>query len=67
MSASHDNQDLLFFDDFTSTRLDRSKWNVEITGGIVNDEQQVYVSRKNVKQTMASHLYRKYQTKISTA
>jgi beta-glucanase (GH16 family) len=35
--------DILFFDDFTSTGLDRSKWNVEITGPVYNDEQQAYV------------------------
>ena len=43
MPTSHENQDLLFFDDFTSTRLDRSKWNVETTGSIVNHEQQAYI------------------------
>jgi beta-glucanase (GH16 family) len=34
---------LLFYDDFRSGALDRSKWNVRITGGIVNNEQQAYV------------------------
>lgn len=33
----------LFFDDFSSGELDRSKWNVRITGDIYNDEQQAYV------------------------
>lgn len=33
----------LFFDDFTSPELDRSKWNVEVTGQITNNEQQAYV------------------------
>ena len=38
-SRSH----VLFFDDFSSGELDRSKWNVRITGNIYNDEQQAYV------------------------
>ncbi len=40
---SLESQDTVFFDDFTSGQLDRSKWNVEITGRHVNDEQQAYV------------------------
>ncbi|MDN3547212.1 glycoside hydrolase family 16 protein [Mucilaginibacter aquaedulcis] len=35
--------DTLFFEDFNEQTLDRSKWNVEITGNTVNDEQQAYV------------------------
>jgi beta-glucanase (GH16 family) len=35
--------DIVFFDDFTSKDLDRSKWNVEITGPVYNNEQQAYV------------------------
>ncbi len=34
---------VIFFDDFTSHTLDRSKWNVIITGFTVNNEQQAYV------------------------
>jgi beta-glucanase (GH16 family) len=34
---------IIFFDDFTFRELDRSKWNVEITGNIVNNEQQAYI------------------------
>ena len=34
---------LVFFDDFSSGQLDRSKWNVRTTGRIVNNEQQAYV------------------------
>ncbi|GAA0525362.1 glycosyl hydrolase family 16 [Saccharopolyspora subtropica] len=36
----------IFFDDFSGTELDRSKWTVEVTGenfGTVNQEQQAYV------------------------
>ncbi len=33
----------LFFDDFSARELDRSKWNVIVTGQTVNDEQQAYV------------------------
>ncbi len=33
----------LFFDDFSGPTLDRTKWNVRVTGETVNDEQQAYV------------------------
>jgi beta-glucanase (GH16 family) len=33
----------IFFDDFDSDQLDREKWNVEITGQTVNNEQQAYI------------------------
>ncbi|HQV68965.1 MAG TPA: glycoside hydrolase family 16 protein [Thermoflexales bacterium] len=33
----------LFFDDFAAPELDRSRWNVEVTGHVVNNEQQAYV------------------------
>ena len=35
--------DTLFFDDFSGADLDRSKWNVIVTGFTVNNEQQAYV------------------------
>lgn len=34
---------VLFYEDFGSTELDRSKWNVRITGPVYNDELQAYV------------------------
>src|SRR5260221_10854442 len=34
---------VVFFDDFSGTRLDRSKWNAEVTGMHVNNELQAYV------------------------
>jgi beta-glucanase (GH16 family) len=34
---------VLFFDDFSGSQLDRSKWNVIVTGRTVNNEQQAYV------------------------
>ncbi|HVU57151.1 MAG TPA: glycoside hydrolase family 16 protein, partial [Puia sp.] len=34
---------VLFYDDFSGSKLDRNKWNVEITGFTTNDEQQAYV------------------------
>jgi beta-glucanase (GH16 family) len=40
--------DTLFFDDFNAKTLDRSKWNVEITGNTVNDEQQAYVDSDKI-------------------
>ncbi|MFA6246462.1 MAG: glycoside hydrolase family 16 protein [Mucilaginibacter sp.] len=41
--AQQTKKDTVFFDDFKSKTLDRSKWNVEVTGQTVNDEQQAYV------------------------
>ena len=35
--------DTVFFEDFNGKALDRTKWNVEVTGNTVNDEQQAYV------------------------
>src|ERR1700712_5534436 len=35
--------DTIFFENFNQKSLDRSKWNVEITGNTVNQEQQAYV------------------------
>jgi beta-glucanase (GH16 family) len=40
--------DTVFFEDFNGPTLDRSKWNVEITGNTVNDEQQAYVDSTSV-------------------
>jgi beta-glucanase (GH16 family) len=35
--------DTVFFEDFNEQTLNRGKWNVEVTGNTVNDEQQAYV------------------------
>jgi beta-glucanase (GH16 family) len=35
--------DVVFFEDFTTTSLDRSRWTVRTTGPTYNDEQQAYV------------------------
>ncbi len=35
--------DTVFFEDFNEQTLDRAKWNVEVTGNTVNDEQEAYV------------------------
>jgi len=40
--------DTVFFDDFNGPALDRSKWNVEVTGTTNNDEQQAYVDSSSV-------------------
>jgi beta-glucanase (GH16 family) len=37
------NSEIVFFDDFNSGQLDRSKWNVRVTGKTVNQEQQAYI------------------------
>lgn len=36
-------KEVIFFDDFAGDSLDRTKWNVRVTGGTVNNEQQAYV------------------------
>ena len=41
------NPELLFFDDFADQQLDRSKWNVIVTGRTVNNEQQAYVDSRD--------------------
>lgn len=40
----------VFFDDFSGSELDRSHWNVVVTGMHVNDEQQAYVDSPEVLQ-----------------
>ncbi len=47
--------EIVFFDDFTSDGLDRSKWNVEITGPVYNDEQQAYIDSAETIYTENSH------------
>ncbi|MBV9986071.1 MAG: glycoside hydrolase family 16 protein [Chitinophagaceae bacterium] len=42
MSGTNEGQ-VVFFDDFSGQTLDRSKWNVIVTGFHVNNEQQAYV------------------------
>jgi beta-glucanase (GH16 family) len=39
-------EETVFFDDFSGPELDRSKWNVLVTGTVVNNEQQAYVDSK---------------------
>jgi beta-glucanase (GH16 family) len=41
--AQQTKKDTVFFEDFNVKTLDRSKWNVEVTGHTVNDEQQAYI------------------------
>jgi beta-glucanase (GH16 family) len=36
-------REVLFYDDFAGPALDRSRWNVVVTGRTVNNEQQAYV------------------------
>jgi beta-glucanase (GH16 family) len=38
---------VVFFDDFSGAGLDRTKWNVIVTGFHVNNEQQAYVDSTN--------------------
>jgi beta-glucanase (GH16 family) len=41
--AQQTKKDTLFFEDFNANALNRSKWNAEVTGRTVNDEQQAYI------------------------
>ncbi|RFZ82185.1 glycoside hydrolase family 16 protein [Mucilaginibacter terrenus] len=41
--AQQSRQDTIYFEDFNKSTLDRNKWNVEVTGHTVNDEQQAYI------------------------
>jgi beta-glucanase (GH16 family) len=43
MISSNARSQTVFFDDFSGAKLDRTKWNVEITGHTNNKEQQAYV------------------------
>jgi hypothetical protein len=43
VKPSRSDANILFFDDFSYPELDRSRWNVRITGPIHNDELQAYV------------------------
>jgi beta-glucanase (GH16 family) len=38
----------VFFDEFSASELDRTQWNVIVTGRTVNDEQQAYVDSPDV-------------------
>jgi hypothetical protein len=38
-----DTGETIFFDDFSTGKLDRSKWNVVTTGTVTNHEQQAYI------------------------
>lgn len=40
---SSKNNDIIFFDDFTAEKLDRTKWNVSVTREIYNNELQAYI------------------------
>lgn len=40
--------DTVFFEDFNGTSLDRTKWNVEVTGNTYNNEQQAYIDSSAV-------------------
>src|ERR1041385_1108818 len=53
-SRSHPSE-ILFFDDFSSDALDRSKWNMEITGPVYNNEQQAYVDSSETIYIEKSH------------
>jgi beta-glucanase (GH16 family) len=39
---------VMFFDDFSTSSLETSHWNIRITGSVVNNEQQAYVDSSEV-------------------
>jgi len=43
--------DVIFFDDFAASEIDRTKWSVIVTGRTVNNEQQAYVDSPEVLRT----------------
>ncbi len=47
LPASSKTPETIFFDDFSGDKLDRSKWNVVVSGEIYNDEQQAYFDSKD--------------------
>jgi beta-glucanase (GH16 family) len=46
-STAGNKEEIIFFDDFSGTALDRSKWNVQVSGNVVNRELQAYVDSAN--------------------
>ena len=46
-TTEHNQPGTVFYEDFSSSVLDRSRWNVRITGHTVNNEQQAYVDSSN--------------------
>jgi beta-glucanase (GH16 family) len=47
-ASAQQKTDTLFFENFNGTTINRAKWNVEVTGRTVNNEQQAYVDSANV-------------------
>ena len=43
LATRPDDPQVVFLDDFGGAALDRSKWNVEVSGPIYNDERQAYI------------------------
>jgi beta-glucanase (GH16 family) len=48
MAVAQQKPDTLFYESFNGKMLDRAKWNVEVTGHTVNNEQQAYVDSASV-------------------
>lgn len=49
---SHAKHTVIFFDDFSAPSIDRSKWNVWVTGPSFNNEQQAYVNSSSTIYTV---------------
>jgi beta-glucanase (GH16 family) len=48
MAFAQQKADTLFYESFNSKTLNRDKWNVEVTGRTVNNEQQAYIDSPSV-------------------
>jgi beta-glucanase (GH16 family) len=47
-AAAQQKPDTVFFENFNGKSLNRAKWNVEVTGHTVNNEQQAYIDSASV-------------------
>jgi beta-glucanase (GH16 family) len=47
-ASAQQKTDTLFFENFNGTSVNKTKWNAEVTGRTVNNEQQAYIDSSNV-------------------
>ncbi len=48
ISSLGQKHEVIFFDDFSRKTPDRSKWNIEVSNGVPNDEQEAYIDSSAV-------------------
>ncbi|MBX3440814.1 MAG: glycoside hydrolase family 16 protein [Planctomyces sp.] len=46
--------EVLFFDDFSGDRLDRTRWNAEVSGDVHNNERQCYIDSEETARLVSS-------------